>query len=157
MGKDNRNGSADRTDLENLQSTWTQVGDLMKRKQWSAAVVRAASAVELALNIASMCELRERPHLEPDLVEHLFGCANHMVGKLDKPLRMAGTSVEPREKFKRLRDIAARIDEQRNLVIQMGAHMTEDEATEIVGLARELAEQSVQYCHPAFFLPPRSK
>jgi hypothetical protein len=157
MGKNNGNGSANRTGLEKVQSAWAQVGVLMKGRQWSAAVARAASALKTALSIASTCERRKRPHLEPDLVVHRLGCDNDMTGSVDKLLRMVTTSAEGREKAKRLRDIATRIDEQRNLVIQTGAHMTEDEAKEIVGLSKALAERSVQFCHPEFFLTAPSK
>jgi hypothetical protein len=59
MGIQERKPYADRTDVERLQSTWRKLSGLMNRKEWSSAVTRAATAAEIAANIAIRHELQE--------------------------------------------------------------------------------------------------
>ena len=42
---------SERTDLEKIESNWTKTRGLLKREEWSLAIVRAATAVEIAANL----------------------------------------------------------------------------------------------------------
>jgi Zn-dependent oligopeptidase len=153
MGTERQKPYADRTDIERIQSTWKKLGGLMNRKEWSAAVTRAATAAEIAANIAIRHELQELRKIEPEFVSHLLKWANGLAGKLDKLLKPLYRSHEQKERIKQLQKSAFRISEQRNDVVHSGAFMNEDEAKEVVELARGFAEILVKEYHPAFKLP----
>jgi hypothetical protein len=143
---------SDRTDIERLQSSWKKLTGLMSRSEWSAAITRAATAAEIAANIAVRHELQEQRKLEPPFVDHLLKWANGLTGKLDKILRPLHTTKERQKIFKSLQKKAQRINEQRNLVVHSGNFMNEDEAKEVVAFAKEFIEEIVGSYHKGFKL-----
>lgn len=157
MGAQERKPYADRTDLERLQSSWRKLSGLMNRKEWSSAVTRAATAAEIAANIAIRHELQEERKVESEFVNHLLKWANGLAGKLDRLLRPLCRSDGRKERIKALQRTASRINEQRNDVVHSGAFMNEGEAKEVVELARHFAESLVQLYHPEFRLDPPFK
>lgn len=65
----------DRSDVEKLQTQWIKASGLLKREDWSAAVVRMSTAMELAANLAVIEELTRRPDVTkptPDRVPWLY-------------------------------------------------------------------------------------
>jgi hypothetical protein len=157
MGIEKQKAYADRTDIERIHSTWKKLSGLLNREEWSAAVTRAATAAEIAANIAIRHELQERRKIEPEFVNHLLKWANGLTGKLEKLLKPLYRSDEQKKRIKQLQSAASRISEQRNDVVHSGAFMNEDEAKEVVELARGFAESLVQGYHPEFKLLPTSK
>ena len=85
---------SERTDIERLESSWKKLQGLLDRDEWSAAITRAATAAEIAANIAVRHELQEKRQLEPEFVDHLLRWANGLAGKLDKLLRPLHTTVD---------------------------------------------------------------
>jgi hypothetical protein len=157
MAKSKSDGSerkayADRTDIERLQSNWKKFNGLMNRKDWSAAMTRAATAAEIAANIAVRHELVEQRKLDAEFVDHLLKWANGLAGKLDKLLQPLHTSKERKVIFKKLKKKAERINEQRNLVVHSGHFMNDVEAKEIKDLAQEFIETLVGSYHKDFKL-----
>lgn len=75
---------SDRTDLEKLQSQWTKMNALRRREDWAAAVVRAATAAEIAANIA----VRQRfaGVLSSAFIDSLLDWANGIRGKFQRLL-----------------------------------------------------------------------
>jgi hypothetical protein len=90
---------AQRTDIERLHSSWKKLDGLMKRREWSAAITRAATAAEIAANIAVRKELQEKRKLEASFVDHLLKWANGLAGKLDKLLRPLQTTAQRKKLF----------------------------------------------------------
>ena len=54
----------ERSDLEKILSQWKKLSGLVKRKEWSAAVVRAATAAEIATNFAIRKEFSEKSNFD---------------------------------------------------------------------------------------------
>jgi hypothetical protein len=142
----------ERSDLERLNDNWRKFNKLMEREDWSAAVTRAATAAEIAANIAIRSELQEQRQLEVDFVNHLLIWANGLAGKLDKLLRPLHSTDERREVFNTLNEKAKRINKQRNLVVHSGNFMNVEEAEEIKLLAKDFIEGLVGIYHQDFEL-----
>jgi hypothetical protein len=77
---------SERDDMERLCASWKKLTGFMKRGEWSAAITRAATAAEIAANIAIRHELQEQRNLEASFVDHLLQWANGLSGKLNKIL-----------------------------------------------------------------------
>jgi len=143
---------AQRTDIERLQSSWKKLAGLMKRGEWSAAITRAATAAEIAANIAVRQELLKQRKLEASFVDHLLKWANGLAGKLDKLLSPLHTTAARKKLLTSLRKKALKINDQRNLVVHSGHFMNENEAKEIVALAKDFIEEIVGSYHAGFKL-----
>lgn len=150
--RNKRKTYSERTDMERLNSSWKKLSGLMQREEWSAAVTRAATAAEIAANIAIRHELQEQRRLEGPFVDHLMRWANGLAGKLDKLLRPLHTTKERQKVFKALSKKAAKINDQRNLVVHSGNFMNKEEAEEVVSLAKDFIERLLGAYHPDFRL-----
>ena len=75
-----------RSDLEKLHSQWHKLSGLHTREEWSAAIVRAATAAEIATNFAIRAEFGARSKFDPKFVDSLLRWANGLAGKLDRLL-----------------------------------------------------------------------
>ena len=121
----------ERADIENIQSQWRKLSGLHIREEWSAAVIRAATAAEIAANFAVRREFAAKSHLEPIFVDTLLQWANGLAGKLDR-LLIPITKNEP-EKNKVLRELraaASQINSRRNAVVHQGEFCNTEEAKE---------------------------
>lgn len=144
---------SERTDLDKLESNWNKVSGFMGREEWSAAITRAATAAEIAANIAVRHELQHQRGLEATFVDHLLIWANGLAGKLDKLLRPLHTTKEKQAVFKALKKQAERINTQRNLVAHSGHFMNKKEAEEVVELSRNFIENLIAPYHLGYELP----
>jgi|GEM_PF-5508812 len=74
MKKQKKPPYADRSDIDKIRSQWKKLTGLYSREEPSAAVVRAATAVELSVNLAiraefaNQSELSANPSYSPDRV-----------------------------------------------------------------------------------------
>ena len=59
----------DRTDLGKCQSQWRKLQGLHSRAEWSMAIVRAATAAEIAANYAIRAEFNEQSELPKEFVD----------------------------------------------------------------------------------------
>src|SRR5258708_13317409 len=73
----------ERTDLEKCQSQWWKLTGLHDREEWSAAIVRAATAAELATNFAIRTEFKAQSKLDKHVVDTFLHNANGLKGKID--------------------------------------------------------------------------
>lgn len=146
----------DRDDMERLEDSWRKLNGYMDRGEWAAAVTRAATAAEIAANIAVRHELVQQRKLEADFVDHLLKWANGLAGKLDKLLQPLHTTDERKAVFASVKERATRINAQRNLVVHSGHFMNDVEAEEIKTLAQEFIETLVGSYHAGFTLQPPS-
>ena len=64
------------TDLKKIQKQWHKLTGLHSREEWSAAIVRAATAAELAANFAIRAEFTARSEFDADFVNSLLRWAN---------------------------------------------------------------------------------
>ncbi|OYV51952.1 MAG: hypothetical protein B7X10_00385, partial [Burkholderiales bacterium 21-58-4] len=75
-----------RTDLEKIESQWHKLSGLHSREEWSAAIVRAATAAELAANFAIRREYQSKSTLSAAFVDTQLKWANGIAGKIDRLL-----------------------------------------------------------------------
>jgi hypothetical protein len=152
MTKRTQKPYSERTDIERLESSWRKLQGLMDREEWSAAITRAATAAEIAANIAVRHELQEQRQLESSFVDHLLKWANGLAGKIDKLLRPLHTTKDRQKVFQSLKKKAQTINDQRNLVVHSGNFMNQKEAEEVTALAKEFIEEIVGAYHKDYKL-----
>jgi hypothetical protein len=81
-----KNGYEDRTDLEKSQSQWNKLTGLHSREELSGAVVRSATAAEIAANFAVRQEFESQSKCTRDFLDSLLRWANGIEGKLNRLL-----------------------------------------------------------------------
>jgi len=128
---------SERTDIEKIKSNWDKITGLLDRKEWSAAVVRAATACEIAANLAVREELEVTRKLEPPFVDSLLRWANGIQGKFDR-LLLKITKGKRRERLKKLKARVDSINTERNEIVHGGEFRDEDQARDTISEARNL-------------------
>ncbi|MGE0853981.1 MAG: hypothetical protein AB7O44_30945 [Hyphomicrobiaceae bacterium] len=119
----------ERTDLEKIQSQWNKLSGLHSREEWSAAVVRAATAAEIAANLAVRREFAARGEFEPEFVNKILKLANGLGGKVDRLLTpLYEHDVAKSEAMAELKVRADQINGRRNAVAHQGEFCNADEA-----------------------------
>jgi hypothetical protein len=172
----NKKPYEERTDLEQLQSQWTKLTGLHSREEWSAAVVRAATAAEIAANFAIRKEFALRGEQDDALVDSFLKWANGLSGKLQRLLLpLVGGNVrrnelkrlkknrqlenpqdvirlEKFELFEKLTALANEISSERNAIVHSGQFRDEEDAVELVKKARDFIETLVRMYQSDFKL-----
>lgn len=117
------------SDLENLQKQWTKFSGLHSRAEWSAAIIRATTAAEIAANYAIRQELISKRNLESEFVDNLLRWANGLSGKLERLLiPLVLTEPDKAKKMRELRKLANDINLQRNSIVHQGEFCNKEEA-----------------------------
>jgi hypothetical protein len=142
----------ERTDLEKIQSQWHKLTGLHTREEWSAAVVRAATASELAANFAIRQEFRKQSKVSKTFVDHLLVWANGLRGKLDHLLLPITKGRGRFADLKTLHKLAIEINSVRNGIAHQGHFCDEDEAKKIIEDARCFIHGIVQHYDAEFLL-----
>lgn len=142
----------ERTDLEKIASQWNKLTGLHSREEWSAAIVRAATAAEIAANFAIRQEFGNRSTLEPAFVNSLLRWANGIAGKIDRLLLPLFESRKEHKTIRALKAVAERINKERNAIAHQGEFRDMDEAAEIIEETRKFIETLVRLYEPAFEL-----
>jgi len=142
----------DRSDLQKIQSQWNKIGGLLARgKDWSAAIVRAATAAEIAANIA----VRQRfagTGFSNDFVDSLLKWANGIDGKFTRLILPAEADDARKAQLGSLKKKAELINQKRNDIVHRGAFADEPDALQLIEEARQVVHGLVQHYHPAFTL-----
>jgi hypothetical protein len=147
----------ERTDLEKVQSQWHKLSGLHTREEWSAAIVRAATAAELAANFAIRTEFIVRSEFDAAFVSSLLRWANGLAGKLDKLLVPLSENEKQKLKvMKALRSTADKINRKRNAVAHQGEFCNEEEAREIIAKTEDFITTLVHLYEPGFVLKERN-
>ena len=136
--KRSRTRYSERSDIEKIESNWNKIGGLVDREEWSSAVVRAATATEIAANLVVREELIESRKIEKEFVDHLLKWANGLQGKFDKLILPITKGESYHGDFKKLKARATEINNERNLVVHTGSFKKKSTAKKIVGEAREV-------------------
>ena len=149
---------ADLTDLEKLQKQWHKLSRLHTREEWSAAIVRAATAAEIAANFAVRHELAVRSNLDASFINHLLRWANGLAGKLDRLLvPLSVGDAKKHKKLKQLKALAEKVNSKRNAIAHQGEFCNEEEAKESIQHAREFISDLVCLYEPTFVLKERKR
>ena len=130
--KKRRTPYSSRTDIEKISSNWTKVKGLFAERQWSSAIVRAATAAEIAANYAIRQELVEIRGLDAHFVDHLLKWANGLHGKLTRILVPVVVGDEWHATFRGLVERAADINKERNRVVHSGQFKKKGTAIRVI-------------------------
>jgi hypothetical protein len=144
------------TDLEKLQKQWHKLSGLHSREGWSAAIVRAATAAELAANHAIRAEFAARSQFDRAFVDSLLKWANGLSGKLRNLLvPLVATDPAKGGAMSALQALAERVNAKRNAVAHQGEFCNKQEATEAIANARNFITGLVTLYEPQFKLKDR--
>lgn len=146
----------DREDIEKLQAQWNKMNGIVRRKkEWSAAIVRAATAAEIAANIAIRKAFGSDSEFSTSFVDSLLSWANGIDGKFKRLLIPMTTDRERLKGLKALQKLAEKINKKRNTIVHRGSFSNEREALEMVDLAQQVIEGLVEPLEPGFTLSSR--
>jgi len=133
--------------IEKIQSQWHKLTGLHTREEWSAAIVRTATAAELAANFAIREEFKARSRFDAEFVDSLLIWANGLDGKMKRlllPLSVGSAGKKRSEKIKKLKAAAEQISKTRNAIAHQGKFSNEDDAKAAIQRTREFVETLVQ-------------
>jgi hypothetical protein len=149
---------AELTDLEKLQKQWHKLTGLRTREEWSSAIVRAATAAEIAANFAIRKEFATRSELDVDFVNSLLRWANGLSGKLDRLLvPLSAGNAKKHKKMKQLKSLAEKVNSKRNAIAHQGEFCNEGEAKEHIEDARSFITTLVVLYDEQFVLKERKR
>jgi hypothetical protein len=142
----------ERTDLQKIQSQWHKLTGLHSREEWSAAIVRAVTAAELAANFAIRREFQSRSKFDPKFVDTLLRWANGLAGKTNHLLIPLSVGNKRHKTVKKLKAVSEQINRKRNSIAHQGEFCNEDEATAAIQQTRTFIETLVQLYELDFVL-----
>jgi hypothetical protein len=143
----------ERTDLEKIRAQWVKLTGLRHRTDWSAAVVRAATATEIAVNFAYRQELVSRNQYDKVTADEKLIRANGLNGKLDKLLLPLLKGDDKHKTVKSLRKLAGDIYQKRNSIVHSGHFCGKAEAVRLINNCQEFVHGIVRLYDQAFTLP----
>lgn len=142
----------DRTDLEKIQSQWNKLTGLHSRNESSAAIVRAATAAELAANFAIRKEFQSRSHFDKEFIDSLLVWANGISGKIDHLLIPITKGEKHHKAITKLKTVSAKINKKRNSVAHQGEFCNSEEAGAVIQLSKEFIETLINIYESNFSL-----
>jgi hypothetical protein len=144
----------DRTDYEKIHTQWHKLTGLHSRLEWSAAAIRAASACEIAANLAIRVEFKDRANFSKSYIDSLLIWANGLDGKMKKLLLPMLSQAEKAE-FAGLQQLAETVNRGRNKIAHQGDFMDEEESKAVIEAARRFIEKLVKIYDSSFRLKDR--
>lgn len=147
-----------RTDLEKIESQWRKLAGLHTREEWSAAVIRAATAAEIAANLAIRAEYQIRSQFDSDFVDSMLRWANGITGKFDRLLKPLWKGFPEKSRhFKGLKTHVEEINDRRNAVAHAGEFCNQAEAEAVIEHAEKLISGLLALYEPEFKLKRSSE
>lgn len=134
----------ERPDLQKVKAQWHKLTGLHSREEWSEAVVRAATAAEIAANFAIRQEFANSSNFDAAFVDGLLKWANGLAGKLDHLLMpLIGGSLTDVQRT-RMRKLAGDVNNDRNRIVHRGEFRGASESRQTIEYAREFIESLVR-------------
>lgn len=146
-----------RSDLEKIQSQWNKLTGLHSREEWSAAIVRAATAAEIAANFAIRKEFEAKSQLSPSFVDSTLRWANGIAGKIDRLLINLTEGEKNHKTIKKLKSVSEQINKKRNAIAHQGEFCNEKEAKAAIQQSRNFIETLVRLYEPDFALVDKKR
>jgi hypothetical protein len=128
----------ERTDVEKIKSNWTKTCRLYQRGEYSVAIIRAVTTIELTANFIIREELQKERHLPKEFVDHLLIWANGISGKFDRLILPICRGSSKEEKFKAIRNKVATLNKERNSVVHSGQFKKKKTAGKVIKEARTI-------------------
>lgn len=148
----------ERTDLEKLQSQWTKLSGLHTRDEPSAAIVRCATAAEIAANYAVRTEWSQKTQFDAATVDQFLRWANGLPLKVERlfvPVYFATPKTSPTAKA--LIKSAATINAVRNAVVHQGSFSNTKEAEAIIAEAKAFINMIVGLSTDGFDIDDKTR
>ena len=120
----------ERTDDQKLESNWRKASRLYERRDWSAAIMRAATSTEIAANIYVRHFLVTEHKLPHSYVDALLVSANGLDGKFKRLIRPAAEHRGTWQVFKPLQKRIEALHDHRNGIAHSGHFKDENDAKE---------------------------
>lgn len=153
MAKKTKTSYNDRTDLQKLKAQWTKISAILDREhEWSAAIVRAATAAEIAANVAIRKRFETETEFSPEFVNSLLRWANGLDGKFNRLLIPSEPDEARRKTLSSLKKKVEKLNDKRNKIVHAGTFANKSEARELINVAREIVMALVIPWEPAFTL-----
>lgn len=144
------------SDLEKVQKQWHKLSGLHTREEWSAAIVRAATAAELVANHAIRTEFAAHSQFDAEFVKSLLMWANGLAGKMRNLLvPLAAADAGKKKAMANLQKLAEAVNKKRNVVAHQGEFCNEQEAIQVIDDARAFISGLAQLYDPQFTLKER--
>ena len=135
---------SERNDLEKIKSNWNKTRGLYNRKEWSGAIVRAATAVEIAANLVVREELEVKLNLDKQFVDSLLKWSNGIKGKFEHLILPLLKSSENFHIFNESYSNIKEINDKRNSIVHSGQFNRKSTAKKIINLSKKVIESLVQ-------------
>lgn len=142
----------DLNDLEKLEKQWRKLAGLHNREEWSAVIIRAATAAEIAANLAIRDEFEKRSEFDTKFVKSVLLWANGLQGKVTRLLKPLYEDSPKAKKLTPLIVVMERINSKRNAVAHAGEFCNSEEADAVVVDCRTFVEGLVGLYHYGFKL-----
>lgn len=143
----------DRSDPEKLYSNWTKTVGLLERGEYSLAVVRAATCIELAANIIVRRKLVNDANLPLLFVDSLLMLANGLRNKIQRIVKPMYEDTEYKETLASLAKEILKINNNRNRIVHSGQFLREKTAEEIVIKTEQTIREMLQICQTGLVFP----
>ena len=114
--------------------------------------MRAATAAEIAANLAIRKEFATRSQLDSKFVDGLLKWANGLSGKIDHLLLPMYANRNEYAALRKLRTVSKKIHKIRNEIVHQGIFCNEKEAREVIAHAKTFIETLVGFYEPGFKL-----
>jgi hypothetical protein len=141
------------SDLEMLKKQWVKLSGLHSREEYSAAIVRSATAAEIAANLAIRAEFKDHSKFSADVVDSFLWSANGLRGKMMNLVLPLVFKNKKTAAYKKLFASALTINERRNAVAHQGIFCNKIEAQEVIREAKKFIEVLVDLYEPGYELP----
>lgn len=146
---------SERNDLQKLASQWTKLTGLHDRDEASAAVIRCATAAEVAANLAIRHDFKLRTDFDAGLVDSFLFWANGLRGKIEKLFVPMHFESDKDPTAKALLKSALKINAIRNQVAHQGVFCSTKEAADTIDEAAKFINLIVGLSIPDFDIKTR--
>jgi hypothetical protein len=144
----------ERDDLKKIESQWNKLAGLHSRKEWSASIIRAATAAEIAANLVIREEFRRNSQFDNIFIDSLLRWANGLDGKMNRIIQKFPSNETRKKELKSLYKQSEKLNLIRNDIVHSGQFANSQEAREAETIAREFIEGLISPYHPDFKLKP---
>lgn len=144
----------ERDDIEKLESQWVKRAGHSERKDHSAAIVRMATAAEIAANIAVRHEFALHGTFTPTQIDSFLTWANGLDGKIRRlllPLRYEDNTKD--KEYLRLLIAAGNINSHRNKIVHRGEFRSAKVEREVQAESQAFIEELVGFYNTGYKLP----
>ena len=157
MGNPTQTAYGQRSDRQKIESQWRKLSGHMTppRRDWAAAVVRAATAAEIAANLVVLAEYAKRNQgISAKVIDASLRSANGLDGKMQRLIRpLLIDRPNDLTKVEGLYSAMRAAIKKRNAIVHSGEFCDEAPARLHIAVCKDFVEGLVTMYHADFALP----